>query len=60
MRPWWGMDKPGTAAYWRQMAKDTRDKAGTMREGQSKQDMLKIAAGYDNLARRMDPFSKEC
>ena len=49
-----------TAAHWRQMAKDIRDKAGTMHEGQPKQDMLKIAAGYDKLARRIDTLVKEC
>ena len=59
MRPWWGMEKPKTAAHWRRMAKDTRDKAGAMHEGWSKQEMLKIAAGYEKMARRLDLLVKE-
>ena len=60
MRPRWGMDNPRTAARWRQMAHDARTKARTMHEGWSKREMLKIAAGYEELARRVDLPIKEC
>ena len=46
-----------TATHWREMADEMRAKAETMRDNEAKQSMLKIAPGYEKMARRADAMS---
>ena len=47
------------AAHWREMAEEMRANGETMRDNEAKQSMLKIAAGYERMARRADAMSAE-
>ena len=51
------MEKLMTAAHWREMAEKMRAKGETMRDNEAKQSMLKIATGYERMARRADAMS---
>jgi len=56
------MEKQLSSSYWHELAEQTRVKAGAIREAEVKHILLRIADGYDAMARRIeavDPFRRD-
>ena len=48
------MENPLLAKHWREMAEDIRAKSEAKHDGEPKRAMLKVAEGYENMAKRIE------
>ena len=48
------MESPLLAEHWREMAEDIRAKAKSRHDGEPRRTMLKVAKGYENMAKRIE------
>ena len=56
------MEKQLSSSYWHELAEQTRVKAEAIRKAEVKHILLRIADGYDAMARRIeavDPFRRD-